>query len=400
MVRITEELLRKRSEHNDGLLTDLQEISLHQQEIEHIDTIGTLCRHLRILLLQNNVISSITGLRKLKELEYLNLALNNIQVVDGLDGCESLKKLDLTVNFIDYLRFRESLLNLRANTFIEDLYLVGNPCMDWPMARQYVVAMLPLLKQLDGTLITPTERISSSRKLPVLESELQQLAQKRYSDLQSGAYAPVYTREERLEQYREQAAQKEVKEQREKDRLGTDIEAKKAAKVAAIRESLDPLAPLLNAAGEARQCNEGKVEFRLDEWSSGLETVLTVRVPRFLDSSLIDCHAGETWVRVVVKGKVLQLRLSDEVKFSDAKIVRARVDGVLRVELPKKIKRELSKIDADQDLKPKSVKNTLLEPTKKPGNFSAPLIQELGFEGESVQDDLPPPLEPGSLSYF
>jgi protein TilB len=41
------------------------------------------------------------NLNKLKELEYLNLALNNISKIENIEGCESLKKLDMTVNFID-----------------------------------------------------------------------------------------------------------------------------------------------------------------------------------------------------------------------------------------------------------------------------------------------------------
>lgn len=40
------------------------------------------------------------NLHKLRELEYLNLALNNIKVIEGIENCESLMKLDLTVNFI------------------------------------------------------------------------------------------------------------------------------------------------------------------------------------------------------------------------------------------------------------------------------------------------------------
>ena len=42
MTRITEELVRKRAEHNDGCLPDLEEISLHQQEIEKIENFGWL----------------------------------------------------------------------------------------------------------------------------------------------------------------------------------------------------------------------------------------------------------------------------------------------------------------------------------------------------------------------
>ena len=56
MTKITEDLLRKRAEHNEGMLTTLEELSLHQQEISKIECLETLCRHLKILYLQNNII--------------------------------------------------------------------------------------------------------------------------------------------------------------------------------------------------------------------------------------------------------------------------------------------------------------------------------------------------------
>ena len=40
------------------------------------------------------------NLGHLKKLEYLNLALNGIEVIEQLEGCESLEKLDLTANCI------------------------------------------------------------------------------------------------------------------------------------------------------------------------------------------------------------------------------------------------------------------------------------------------------------
>lgn len=104
------DLLRKRSEHNEGEIHNLEEISLHQQNIERIELLNHACRHLKILLLQNNLISKIENLNKLKKLEYLNLAINNIEFIENLEGLESLKKLDLTVNFIGDLR---SVKNLR-----------------------------------------------------------------------------------------------------------------------------------------------------------------------------------------------------------------------------------------------------------------------------------------------
>ncbi len=39
MPQITKKLLRKRAEHNEGLLTTLEEISLHQEEIEEINEV-------------------------------------------------------------------------------------------------------------------------------------------------------------------------------------------------------------------------------------------------------------------------------------------------------------------------------------------------------------------------
>jgi protein TilB len=91
MGRITEELIRKRSEHNEGVISTLEEISLHQFELEKIENLDKYCRHLKILFLQNNIIEKLENLEKLKELEYLNIGVNNISMIEGLDQCESLK---------------------------------------------------------------------------------------------------------------------------------------------------------------------------------------------------------------------------------------------------------------------------------------------------------------------
>lgn len=60
-------------------------------------------------------------------------------------GCESLQKLDLTVNFVGKLSSVES---LKQNLHLRELYLVGNPCADFHGYRQYVVAVLPQLQVL------------------------------------------------------------------------------------------------------------------------------------------------------------------------------------------------------------------------------------------------------------
>jgi protein TilB len=68
----------------------IPQISLHQQEILKIENLDVHCRHIKILLLQNNIIDKMENLSKLKELEYLNLALNNIAKIEGIENCESL----------------------------------------------------------------------------------------------------------------------------------------------------------------------------------------------------------------------------------------------------------------------------------------------------------------------
>lgn len=75
--------------------------------------------------------------------------MNNITKVQNLQRCESLAKLDLTVNFIPKAGLL-SLASLAGAHALRELFLVGNPCADWEGYRQYVVATLPQLARLVG----------------------------------------------------------------------------------------------------------------------------------------------------------------------------------------------------------------------------------------------------------
>ncbi len=112
MWSVSEDLIRRRAEHNNGEIFSLEEVSLHQQDIERIEHIDKWCRDLKILYLQNNLIPKIgkqtflyisvqkqqmaiyiafnsvyaENVGRLKKLEYLNLALNNIEVIENLEG--------------------------------------------------------------------------------------------------------------------------------------------------------------------------------------------------------------------------------------------------------------------------------------------------------------------------
>ena len=325
MVILNEELLRKRSEHNDGILADLQEISLHQHEIERIECVGKLCKHLKILLLQNNIIAKMENLHKLKELEYLNLALNNIELIENISGCESLRKLDLTVNFIDFDALEESLSNLQDNYNLEDLYLLGNPVMsEWgSKCRDYVVGRLPQLKQLDGELVTPAGRITARSRLQNLEEELNlkkmQVSERKHNGIyETGSF----TRQARIEMYRELGEQKAEKERADRVRMG--IPEPRPRK---------ELISVMNAQGEIRQCNQGGYEYSLRD-ESGVCVIFELRAPKYLDISLIEVDLHPTYIRCVVKSKVTQVRFEEEIVVSESKIQRSLTTGVLKCTCP------------------------------------------------------------------
>merc|ERR1719271_740712 len=126
-------------------------------------------------------------------------------MIEGIEGCESLKKLDLTVNFVDIEDLEMSIYNLKANIMLEDLYLSGNPCEDWAGFKQYVIAHLPRLKKLDGKLVLPHERIQARQQLPQLTEDLERAVQASLAKKAAEQGLPVsegaYTKESRVEMY-------------------------------------------------------------------------------------------------------------------------------------------------------------------------------------------------------
>jgi len=58
-ISVTLELLRKRAEHNEGEISTLEEVTLHQQSIGRIELLDRCCPKLKILYLQANEIEKI-----------------------------------------------------------------------------------------------------------------------------------------------------------------------------------------------------------------------------------------------------------------------------------------------------------------------------------------------------
>ena len=266
MPKITEELVRKRADHNDGIISSLEEVSLHQFEIEKIEFLNQHCRKLKIVYLQNNIISKIENLHRMLELDYLNLALNNITVIENLDKCESLRKLDLTVNFIGVVELESSIEHLKLCYSLRELYLTGNPCTKFAGYRQYVIANLPQLASLDGDDISPSERIEARQNLPSICKNLKQAvvdAQEEQKSLLDSDSA--YTPENRLKMYREIAEEKSSKDNISKTRsqnLTTD------AIPDPFREAQKNLSKKAHEAADGtlpKQRNQGQWKFSFEE---------------------------------------------------------------------------------------------------------------------------------------
>ncbi|GLC45709.1 hypothetical protein PLESTB_001314000 [Pleodorina starrii] len=359
MGRISERLIRQRAEHNEGMVSTLEEVALHQQNIEKIELLGQLCPKLKILYLQNNLIGKIQNLHKLKELEYLNLAVNNVTKLQNLQRCESLKKLDLTINFVAKAGLL-SVESLRANIHLEELYLLGNPCSDWPGYRQYVVAKLPQLKKLDGQAIKPSERIAAAQALPDLEAALLGELRAEGVDVQAAGAVEddsLYDEtgaavqdvpetgylDDKGELVRPWCPATRLLEHRELEAANREAEDKKRA-AAAQPSPLDSgpqkpprheAFPDISDTDRIYQKNEGRWDFSLEESPDGNSLVLEVGVGRFLDTSLIQTDLQPTYVRMLVKGKLLQLLLPCEVRPDAARAQRDMTTGQLVITMPK-----------------------------------------------------------------
>jgi len=101
------------------------------------------------------------------------LAINNITKIEGLKFCESLHKLDLTLNFIEAKNLKSSLEELAYCEQLREIYLTGNPCTDWPRYKEYIMAKLKSIARIDGEDVTKSMVIKAKQDMHELESELE-----------------------------------------------------------------------------------------------------------------------------------------------------------------------------------------------------------------------------------
>merc|ERR1711871_1424362 len=125
------------------------------------------------------------------------------------------------------------------------------------------------------------------------------------------------TPEARVEMYREIAANKKEKQDREDANKPKKRDYEKEQAKARIREAEEA-----SDEKEVRQKNEGGYAFSLDEDTPGVIT-LDVSIPKHLDSSLIDVDVHPNYISIVIKSKLLRLRLPEEVKVNESNCQRS-----------------------------------------------------------------------------
>ncbi|XP_018797461.1 PREDICTED: protein tilB [Bactrocera latifrons] len=347
MVQITEELVRKKSEHNECLISTLEELSLHQEDIERIEHLQNWSRELKILLLQSNLIAKIENLHKLKKLEYLNLAINNIERVENLEALEALNKLDLTLNFIGELTSIEC---LKGNYNLRELILTGNPCCDYPHYRDYVMATLPQLNRLDCEEIKISEKLQAQKSLCVYRAVIVQkqadyfmqrdeqklrVAEKK-AQLES-EMAQIDDEDSRLKKFWDTKSEHcpETRMDIAKyHKLGRE-KNKAAEEKKPVRRPLTLFAP----CGRPYNLNQPKLPFNLKDECN--EYILELGVYKYLDTSQIQVDVESNYVRVTVKGKIFQMSFSEEINITEASVKRSQITGYLLVTMPKLHAREI-----------------------------------------------------------
>lgn len=376
---VTLELIRKRTEQYQGLLSELAEIDLHQDSLTELGrTLGRTSPNLRRIYLHNNVLSSISAndWARLTNLRFVCLALNNLGRLEHLDRCLLIEHLDVSFNLITVDTLEASIRHLCVLKHLTELHLLGNPCeRQWSNCRSYVIATLPQLQRLDGKEISPGERDSAERNTQILREELEN---KKLKEASTGSRIDDVraTREQMSQEW--VLLQQRIDQDRKRSLLGGDnqpqiFRAHKAV-VLEVRE--------LERNGEKRNVNEGDWIYTLEYETKRI--VLTISIPKEIPTEDVDLEVKADFVSIVIQGQLLRLRLQHEIEDEQASAQRSQASGKLQLDLP--LRHEVVLKDGESE----SVKTKV--PKAKTSMAEEMQKLALGSEPADLDDDEPPPL--------
>lgn len=301
-----------------------------------------------------------------QELRYLNLAINNITLIEGLDRCESLQKLDLTLNFVpvEHLSSVSTLLHCYD---LRELSLMGNPCCQWSGYRKYVIGTLQSLKCLDSFHISCKERDGALLSLPALKDELKALSERKCpEDPEIANQFHSTTSNDNDEKLNVRSNGQLVSSQGEhvgwcpaarfshwKEMEQREQEKASCLEINSDFSSLENLhqsyprtkhksLPPLDPDTDPLQCNEGKWEYTLHENVEPPMTyahlgpcmLLSVALEPEIDVHMIEIDIHPRCVRLLARGSLFQLRLLHDVLCDESVAQRSKATGRLNIYMP------------------------------------------------------------------
>lgn len=142
-------------------LVNCQKLSLSTNSIDKIMNLSNL-KNLKILSLGRNLIRKITGLDEVgATLEQLWISYNQIEKLDGIQGCVRLHTLFISNNKI---KNWEEINRLSQLSSLKNLLLTGNPIYDQynkEEVKPMVVKRCGQIDVLDGTIVSDQVRKSA-----------------------------------------------------------------------------------------------------------------------------------------------------------------------------------------------------------------------------------------------
>ena len=307
-------LIKRRSEHYDGNLRDLQEISLHQFDLENIDQLQKYCPKLKIVYLQSNQLVQLPTLR-LYYLDTLMLQMNNLTDVYGLQECPNLKTLDLTLNFINNL---DCLNLLYYNKKLENLALEGNPIHSHPEYKNTILSFMEL-KQLDHQ---QTSTIDIEQAKQLYPNKIQDVMM--YLDNYSHSKITIkdikdipFNQQITAEEFANQSTGHSIKE-----RVAT------ARELAIIRQPIEVVQPQVKKEStQMRQCNQLGFKYTMDSTTSMIH--FKIYIPRIIHDVDYNVQCTTTHITITHNSLYLCIKSLYPMDSTTIEATRSKASGLL-----------------------------------------------------------------------
>lgn len=246
-------------------------------------------------------------------LEYLNLAMNNIEKIENTESLEKLEKLDLTLNFIGELT---SIEVLKCNHCLKSLFLMGNPCAQFDHYRDFVIATLPQIDFLDGMPVEKSARIKAIQALKHIKPIVVKQENEYFLKRQDEKIAAEIEIQEKSKFYNDPKLDLDTQRQRfyESNSKHNPEYRKESMRFREYLEEMDEKAKtsgfdedlrirkdnkkrrLFDDKGKPLNVNEANIDFHYDD-SDDKHIRIELKTYRYLDTSLIDLDVQPTYLR-------------------------------------------------------------------------------------------------------